>query len=766
MPRNEELVFKIELSDKEAQRSIADMLKGVRKVQTGLDKTNTRKASAQFESLRGVFGKVAAAAGAYVAAIASARAVGAVVSAAQTQEDAVNSLATAINLAGGNAAESLPQFERFASELQDIAGIGDEVSLKMLGVAKSFGASDETAKKLVQAAAELSAATGKDLDSSFQQLTKTLGGFAGELGELPLGFKDLTKEQLKAGKAADLVLEQFSGASAQNLKTFSGTVKVLTNNWGDFLEAVGDLIIKNPVIREVLKSLSDVIKRATGSLKEATGSTEGLNRTLEATKTVVNGVALVLRTLIKSLQVIVDLPKNLIGSLQLLFAGLSRDFLGPLEAAARTLSNSTLPAIATRAKAAADSIAGVRSDLAGVGADFETPTFDGLIKELDKVTEAANKADGAVSGIGKGGSGGGGSGGGGKPSKSENVSDDPRIKFFQRILGSFTKDSEKAAQTLVKNLDGALAGLAGVLGGLSQGAEGASGALSALLGQVQIFGFKIGALLQPFVALADKSDEEIRETIDAFFSEIDRIVVALAERVDVIAEALVLAIAKSVANTDDLIAALLRSLPVALREVVKGLVSIVAENGAQLGIFFEEVFNGVQTFLVAAGDKLGFTFEGLIEDALNGVQDLFQGIVQGLSDLDLLDTVSGFFDSVEDGFIALRDKVVDILSLGLAGDGGNVTDKFTDTAKETAKVLIPGLSLTSGAEPIDAPPTITQIAVGRRIGTSEGRRSEESEIVSLLRQILNKSPDVSVRVAGREIIAAINDAQKQGARIQ
>ena len=215
-------------------------------------------------SFKGI-GVAAAAAAASIVALGAGAVVGLskAIKAASEQEEALNSVSFALARAGANVRESLPDYEKFASRLQDVTGIGDEVTLKMLDLALAFGATKDGAKDVVTAATELSAATGKSLEESVRQVSKTLGGFAGELGEVNPAIKALTAEQLKAGEAARILIDQYGGSAANKLNTFSGALAATKGRFGDLLEQVGFLIIKNPIVIDSIREFGLVIKDLT-----------------------------------------------------------------------------------------------------------------------------------------------------------------------------------------------------------------------------------------------------------------------------------------------------------------------------------------------------------------------------------------------------------------------------------------------------------------------------------------------------------------------
>lgn len=184
------------------------------------------------------------------------RAFGASIAAAQKQEDAINKLNSALRRTGEFTRELSEDFQAFASALQSQSTVGDEVILQQLAYAKSLGLSNEQAKEFVTAALNASAALDKDFGSTLQQLIKTLSGIQGELGESVNEIRSLSSEQLKAGEAAKVFNTRFAGAARAELNTYSGSVKSLSNAFGDFTESLGQYITQSGDVNSATKSLS------------------------------------------------------------------------------------------------------------------------------------------------------------------------------------------------------------------------------------------------------------------------------------------------------------------------------------------------------------------------------------------------------------------------------------------------------------------------------------------------------------------------------
>ena len=148
-----------------------------------------------------------------------------------------------------------------ASELQSRSVLGDEVIIGQQAYLASLGMTEAQIGKVIEAAAQLSAATGMTLESAVKNLAKTFGGLTGELGESIPKLKEFTTEQLKNGEAVDFILENYKGFAETAAKEGLGAVKQLKNAWGDFLEQIGSTML--PAVNNLAQALS----RAVGVLQ-------------------------------------------------------------------------------------------------------------------------------------------------------------------------------------------------------------------------------------------------------------------------------------------------------------------------------------------------------------------------------------------------------------------------------------------------------------------------------------------------------------------
>lgn len=170
------------------------------------------------------------------------------VNAAIEQENAINRLNQALRSSGSFSKEASEDLQQFASSLQSVSVYGDEVIVGQLALAKSFGATNEQSKQLVQAAANLAATFGGSLEERVQQLGKAMNGTVGRLAQIIPELKSLTKAQLDAGAAADIINSKFGSAAENELKTYGGQVTAMKNAISDFQEELGGLVTSSSFV--------------------------------------------------------------------------------------------------------------------------------------------------------------------------------------------------------------------------------------------------------------------------------------------------------------------------------------------------------------------------------------------------------------------------------------------------------------------------------------------------------------------------------------
>ena len=180
--------------------------------------------------------------------------------------------------------ESVYNLRNFASELQSMSNIGDEQSLQVMAQLAAMGRTEEQIQAIMKAAADMSAVTGNSIQNVALQLNKTYSGLAGEIGEANSAIRALTKEELEAGKAIDIIAKQYNGQAA----AMADNTVQLANAWGDFKENIGRgwSKVTQPVKQFFLDILNDINEATakTNALKDAKGNDTAGTATAADTK--------------------------------------------------------------------------------------------------------------------------------------------------------------------------------------------------------------------------------------------------------------------------------------------------------------------------------------------------------------------------------------------------------------------------------------------------------------------------------------------------
>ena len=145
----------------------------------------------------------------------------------------------AMKLSGSITREGGESLRKYAEEMATLTGADDGAILSMEAFLASAGRNEQQIKQLIQVAADYSTATGKDMRTAVEELNKTYSGSEGRIGQLIPALKDLTDEELKAGKGIDIVGEQYKGFAAQLANTTDVELKNFKNAFSDLKAALG-----------------------------------------------------------------------------------------------------------------------------------------------------------------------------------------------------------------------------------------------------------------------------------------------------------------------------------------------------------------------------------------------------------------------------------------------------------------------------------------------------------------------------------------------
>jgi hypothetical protein len=211
-------------------------------------------------SLSKVTGALAAA---YVAVKAGVALLGGLdkVNAAYDQQVAgVEGLEVALKLQGVAVDVESKRLQAFASDMQKLTGVGDEVTLGLMRQAAMLGVDADQLDDAAKAAIGLSEATGKGLEESLMLVQKGLEGDLNAFGEVIPAIRTMKTEEEKL--AAVLALSQRGlEAKAEASNTVAGMSERASGAVGDLMESVGALLAPvRMLISSGIKTLAESLQ--------------------------------------------------------------------------------------------------------------------------------------------------------------------------------------------------------------------------------------------------------------------------------------------------------------------------------------------------------------------------------------------------------------------------------------------------------------------------------------------------------------------------
>jgi len=182
------------------------------------------------------------------------------------QIQAVSGLSSQLEMNGKDVAKLLPEYKKFASELQNVTTVGDEMSLELMRVAEVMGSVD--AKGAARDAIGLSKALKVDLNSAIKMVALAQVGEFTMLNRFVPALRSAKTETEKYAIAQKLFADGFEKAKTEAkeglgpLKQIGNTLSDLTEDFGEIIsEAIAPFIEKLKGVVEWMKDLDDSTKK-------------------------------------------------------------------------------------------------------------------------------------------------------------------------------------------------------------------------------------------------------------------------------------------------------------------------------------------------------------------------------------------------------------------------------------------------------------------------------------------------------------------------
>ena len=329
------------------------------------------------------------------------------IKAAQEQEEALNALNQALASSGEFSADASKAFQEYATSVQNTTTVSDEAVLSTAALIQQIARlSGQELQQATDAALDLSAALGIDLDSAARLVAKAAEGNVEAFKRYGI---EIRKGKTDSESFANTLeaLARFQGAAEAKTKTFAGATTQLSNTFNELQESFGNLVIKNDVVIAVLSEVNQIFKALTVTLGQNEGSlkkvvAEGILTAISAIRQLVEVLAFLEPAIRGSLSLFTSFGEKLGATGAAISAAISGNFKGAID----TLVKSTVEANAKieNAFSTSGSLAGLITGLKqveesanaafqamGTGADKTAPKFKNAQKSVFEFTDELKK---------------------------------------------------------------------------------------------------------------------------------------------------------------------------------------------------------------------------------------------------------------------------------------------------------------------------------------------------------------------------------------
>ena len=284
------------------------------------------------------------------------------IDASAAQEVATNNLNNALARQGNFTKKASQDLLEFADTIQATTVFEDDAAIASAALLQSLTKLNaEGLQKGVSVAADFATVLGIDLETASRLVAKAAEGNVEAFKRYGVEIKKGSSDSESFANTVEALNKQFGGAAEAQLNTYTGSLKSLNNSYGNLLETVGDVIVKNPTVIALFNEIKNSIN---GTNKEAGGLVAQMQ---ELTTDGLLFAASAAQSLLDAFDFLTVGVKVLYGTFQNLSGLIGQTLIAPIELLI-------------------DSVIFLGGKIPGVG-----DAFEGLKNPLDGATESMNR---------------------------------------------------------------------------------------------------------------------------------------------------------------------------------------------------------------------------------------------------------------------------------------------------------------------------------------------------------------------------------------
>jgi chromosome segregation ATPase len=219
----------------------------------------------------------AAVTGAVIAITGLIRITGSAVSAHIEHEKSIRKMNASLQSTGEFSQAASRDMQTFAKALATVNATSDEAVLSGIALAKSFGQSNEEAKRMVATAFDFAIAADLNFTEALRRMGRAAHGSTEDVAKFAPEIANLTKEQLRAGGATLELEKRFKGLAAAATTDAEVAISSLKEAVKDLAAGYGALIARSGEASGVTSGLTILLDALTPSTDSVVVATKRLS---------------------------------------------------------------------------------------------------------------------------------------------------------------------------------------------------------------------------------------------------------------------------------------------------------------------------------------------------------------------------------------------------------------------------------------------------------------------------------------------------------
>lgn len=200
------------------------------------------------------------------------------IEAATEGETALNGFNSALAITGAYSEAATEHFQHYAEALEKTTSashVAIETGASMLVTLGKL--SGQGLDKATKASLDLAAALHIDTATAFNLVAKAAEGHVQSLARYGIQVKATGDAQRDFATTLKLLETRFGGLAEMQTNTFAGAMARTKNMFDNLLEAVGNMIIKSPLLMTIFKALAEAFESAAKAVERFAGSRDVLS---------------------------------------------------------------------------------------------------------------------------------------------------------------------------------------------------------------------------------------------------------------------------------------------------------------------------------------------------------------------------------------------------------------------------------------------------------------------------------------------------------